>query len=58
MTQTYYQSNKERILKSMEKTAYNNCKCGNRKYFSSKRCRKCHDSNKYRGQVSRATSLK
>ena len=32
---------------------YKKCKCGNKKYFSSKNCQKCHDSKKYVGQISR-----
>lgn len=35
----------------------NLCRCGNLKFVSVKRCRKCYHSNKFRG-VSRLKSLK
>jgi len=36
------------------KTHCSLCKCGNKKYLISKKCRKCFLSNKHKGQVSRS----
>lgn len=51
----YYQRNKQRISEYRKGKNYDFCKCGNKKYKISKRCWKCHASNKIKGQLSRST---
>jgi len=40
-------------LKDYTKKKHNFCKCGNKKWYLSKHCKKCHASNKIKGQLSR-----
>ena len=59
----YYQKNKKKIRKYQIEYYRNHpkndlCKCGGKKRINSKRCRKCHISNKFKGQLSRLSSLK
>jgi len=58
----YYKRNRKRKIKYskeyLQKNLYNLCKCGNRKFHTSKHCQKCHRSNKIKGQLSRLPSLK
>lgn len=50
---TKYCSNICGLKDYSEKYYHNICKCGNKKYYTAKRCRKCYASNKTRGQLSR-----
>ena len=55
----YYKKNekkiRERSRKHYHEIRHNLCKCGNKKYISSKQCLKCHGLHKHRFQLSRSS---